>query len=97
MDLLRVKGKTKPVAIYEGLDHHTRETFLEMEKALSAFQKGLSLYKRRDWKGASGRFEEALAANEHDIPSEIYLKRCRHYLDEPPAEDWDGVWVMKEK
>jgi adenylate cyclase len=27
----------------------------------------------------------------------IHVERCAHYLNEPPPEDWDGVWVMKEK
>ncbi len=97
LDFLRVKGKLKPVAIYEGLDHHTPQTFPEMTPTLALFQKGLSLYRQRNWKKAGAAFAEALGVNKFDRPSEIYFDRCRHYIAEPPGDDWDGVWVMKEK
>ena len=97
LDLIRVKGKVKPVAVFEGLDHHTPETFPEMERTLTAFKHGLKRYRARDWKGAISSFQEALAANCGDGPSKLYLDRCRHYLENPPDESWDGVWVMQEK
>ena len=97
LDLIRVKGKVKPVAVFEGLDHHTPETFPEMERTITAFKHGLKRYRARDWKGAISSFQEALAANCGDSPSKLYLDRCRHYLENPPDESWDGVWVMTEK
>jgi hypothetical protein len=30
-------------------------------------------------------------------PSLVYLDIVRHYQTEPPSENWDGVYVMKEK
>ena len=30
-------------------------------------------------------------------PSLVYLDITEHYKHEPPAENWDGVYVMKEK
>src|SRR5262249_31779108 len=45
MDLIQVKGKTKPVAIYELLDYHTDESFPNMRAALQAFQAGLQTYR----------------------------------------------------
>jgi adenylate cyclase len=30
-------------------------------------------------------------------PSLVYLEITEHYKHEPPAEGWDGVYVMKEK
>jgi len=97
LDLIRVKGKVKPVAVFEGLDHHTAESFPEMERTLAAFENGLKCYRARDWKAAVSSFQEALAANCGDSPSKLYLDRCRHYLENPPDESWDGVWVMTEK
>jgi adenylate cyclase len=97
LDLIRVKGKVKPVAVFEGLDHHTPETFPEMSRTLAAFENGLKRYRARDWKGAIASFQEALTANCGDGPSKLYLDRCRHYLENPSDESWDGVWVMTEK
>ena len=30
-------------------------------------------------------------------PSRIYIPRCEHYLDNPPGDDWDGVWTLTSK
>ncbi len=40
LDLMRVKGKQQPVAIYEALDHHTPGTFPNMEETLEQFRRG---------------------------------------------------------
>jgi len=97
VDLIRVKGKNKPVSIFEGLDYHSTGTFPYLDRVLDRFHEGIGLYRKRNWKKAIGCFESALELHRGDVPSEIYLKRCRHYLDTPPADDWDGVWVMTEK
>ena len=97
LDLIRVKGKNLPVAIYEALDHHTPETFPEMERTLAGFQEGLARYRRGRWKEAIEAFAGALRGHPKDGPSRLYLERCQHYLAEPPEAGWDGVYVMKTK
>ncbi|MGA8261341.1 MAG: GAF domain-containing protein [Arenicellales bacterium] len=97
IDLIRVKGKNEPVSIFEGLDHHSTGTFPYVDRVLDRFEQGISLYRKRNWKKAIGCFESALDLHRRDVPSQIYLERCRHYLETPPADDWDGVWVMTEK
>jgi len=97
IDLIQVQGKDLPVTVYEGLDWHTEETFPNMQATLAAFAAGLENYRARDWRRAIDGFEAALAANGKDRPSRIYLDRCRHYLVNPPGDDWEGVWVMTEK
>ncbi|MFA5137953.1 MAG: adenylate/guanylate cyclase domain-containing protein [Elusimicrobiota bacterium] len=97
LDLIRVKGKNKPVAIYEGLDHYDEESFPNMEKTLAGFEAGLAAFRKREWKQALSCFEEAFAANHEDGPTQIYLERARHYLNEPPKGDWDGVFTMTTK
>ena len=97
IDLMRVKGKDRPVSVFESLGFHTPETFPNLEKVLDAYRGGLSAYRKRDWHGAIKAFEAALTANGDERPSRIYLDRCRHYLTAPPADSWDGVWVLTEK
>jgi hypothetical protein len=50
-----------------------------------------------EFRSAKERFEEALRVDPSDGPSKVYLKRCLHYIENPPPEDWDGVFVMKTK
>ncbi len=66
-------------------------------KGLDIYTAGLALYKSRKWKEAIARFKEALKVDPHDGPSQLYLERCEQYLEHPPEDDWDGVFVMKTK
>lgn len=97
LDVMRVKGKAEPVAIYEALGHHTAESFPNAEQTLEHFAGGLSAYRQCDWQRAMAKFEAALAAHPLDRPSQLFLGRCRHFLVEPPPNNWDGVWVLKDK
>ncbi|HVT02045.1 MAG TPA: adenylate/guanylate cyclase domain-containing protein [Thermoanaerobaculia bacterium] len=97
IDLLRVKGKDKPVGVYEALGHHSEETFPNMARVLEEYETGLALYKERDWSGATARFEKALGFNAADKPSQIYLDRANYYAQNPPEAEWDRVWKLTEK
>ncbi len=97
LDLLRVKGKTQPVAIFEGLDHHDAETFPALDRALAAWERALAAYTARHWDDANAAFAEVLALQPGDTPSQLYVDRCAHFRAHPPAGDWDGVWTMTTK
>ncbi len=97
VDLIRVKGRVEPVAVYECLDHHTPDSFPRMEETLGAYECGLELYRRTDWHGAIDAFEQALAYYPGEALARLYLERCRHYLEHPPPADWGGVWTMAHK
>jgi adenylate cyclase len=97
LDLVVVKGKTKPVAIYEVLDYHTEESYPQMIDAMRHFKSGLVKYRQQKWKDAKGEFGEVVALNDHDKAAKMYIERCDHFLANPPGADWDGVWVMESK
>jgi adenylate cyclase len=97
IDLIRVRGRATPVAIYEALGHHSEDSFPHREEVLEAFSTGLRHYRRRDWFGAERHFSDALDAHPMDGPTRIYLERCQFYRKHPPADDWDGVWEMLNK
>ncbi len=96
LDLIAVKGKEHPVRVFEVLDEAGRAPESQ-RRAVVEFEKGLALYRKRDFAAAIAGFEAALVAHPGDPPSLVYIDRCRHFLDDPPGEDWDGVWRMKEK
>jgi adenylate cyclase len=97
LDLVVVKGKTKPVAIYEILDYHTDESYPQMLDALRHFKSGLMQYRQQKWNDAMGEFNEVLVINANDKAAKLYIERCQHFLTSPPGNDWDGVWVMESK
>lgn len=66
-------------------------------KVLEKFALGRKYYKMMEFDKALKMFEEALLLDPSDGPSKVYVERCKFYLQNPPPEDWDGVFVMKTK
>jgi adenylate cyclase len=97
VDRVIVKGKTKPVAVYEVLDYYNDETFPHLSKVMNLFRDGLALYREQRWDNAISAFTEAVALQPSDKCSKLYIDRCRALKLEPPPSDWSGVWVMKSK
>jgi adenylate cyclase len=97
IDLVVVKGKTRPVAVYEILDYHTEETFPNLMDVVNQFKDGIGKYRAGKWDAAVGAFREALRLNPRDRLSEIYIERCEKLKANPPEGEWNGVWVMDEK
>ena len=69
----------------------------EKRQVLELFAKGRKLYKLMEFEQAQDIFGEALKIDPNDGPSKVYNLRCKHYIDNPPPDDWDGVFVMKTK
>jgi len=97
IDLVVVKGKSRPVRVYELLDYHDEESFPNLMESLGTFREAIGAYRERRWDMAIKGFEECLSLNPDDRLPAVYLDRCRHMQENPPAEDWNGQWVMTEK
>jgi len=67
------------------------------KKLLEMFREGRKSYKLMRFREALDMFGKALKVDPDDGPSKLYYARCKHYLENPPPEDWDGVFVMKTK
>ncbi|MBV9552236.1 MAG: GAF domain-containing protein [Alphaproteobacteria bacterium] len=94
IDLLQVRGKDQPVAVYESLGYLAGAPALD--RMIAYFEHGLSAYRNRDWQAATASFEQALALRPEDEPSRIYIDRCRTYAQAPPPDDWGGIWVSEK-
>ena len=95
LDWIRVKGKTRPVAIFElaaeggALDARRRALF-------DRYAEALACYRAARWTEADRLLREILVTDPDDGPSRTLLERCAYY-QEHPAGDWDGVHAMKTK
>jgi hypothetical protein len=67
------------------------------KKMLEAFAEGRKQYKLMRFDEALKHFTEALRLEPNDGPSQEYCHRCQSFIEQPPPEDWDGVFVMKTK
>jgi adenylate cyclase len=95
IDLIRVKGKLKPLTVYEILAPDIAAN--NGKELVELFGTAREVYKRHDWLAAISAFEMVLSRWPDDGPSRIFLARCVEYVSEAPASDWDGVYVMKHK
>ena len=91
LDRVRVKGKQVPEEIFE-IVAEKENAAAELIPLLESFERGLKLYFGGDFTAALGIFTEL----SEDPPAQVFTKRCRWLLDNPPA-DWDGVWTFTEK
>lgn len=66
-------------------------------EVISLFNEGRELYKSRSFDEAIKKFASALKIDSDDGPSKVYYARCKHYINNPPSPDWDGVFVMTSK
>jgi adenylate cyclase len=95
VDRIRVKGKKKPVVIYELLAPISeRDTYAAL---LTKYNAALDVYRSQNWREAAGAFGELLIAYPDDGPTQILLQRSVEFIEEAPEPDWDGVYVMKSK
>jgi adenylate cyclase len=96
LDLVRVKGKTEPVAIFEplGLAAGIGQATLD---ELAAWDAALALVRRQRWDEAVGRLGALRQAYPERGLYALYLERLAHYRLHPPAEDWDGATTFETK
>jgi len=94
LDRIRVVGIKEPIRIYELLN--TVEEATPGEKELvEIFHQAMDYYDRREWQEAMQGFWESMAID--GGPSEMYLKRCEDFMENPPDDDWDGVYNLTAK
>lgn len=95
IDALTVKGKAKPVRVFELLQE--KKTASPRAQALATgFDAALKAYRLRDWTRAAELFR-ALSADYEDGPSTVFLHRAEAYAKAPPGDDWDGVFRMDRR
>ncbi|KAB2923623.1 MAG: adenylate/guanylate cyclase domain-containing protein [Bacteroidetes bacterium] len=97
MDLVVVVGKTEPVRIYELIALADEVQTDATKKFLEYYHNGLEAYKKRAWRSAVDQFNQALSIRKDDIVSNLYIQRSMLFVDNPPPEDWNGVFVMTKK
>ncbi|USX29595.1 adenylate/guanylate cyclase domain-containing protein [Oxalobacteraceae bacterium OTU3CINTB1] len=96
LDLVRVKGKREPVAIFEplapagGLDAATAAGLARWHEALAAVR-------AQQWDRAMSIISEL-----HDLYPDhrlysLYTERIAYYRVHPPGDDWDGVTTFETK
>jgi adenylate cyclase len=96
LDKVRVKGKHKPIAIYEPLGV-TADISAEQLQTINLLNQGLHNYRQQQWASAQLIFAQLAEQHPHDKLYPIYLERIAYYLESPPEADWDGAFTHTSK
>lgn len=97
LDVVRVKGKNKPVTLYQVICEKGQET-AQMAEAVKRYDQGLAAYLQKSWDAAIGFFKEAQRVqNVADIACQLLIERSEAYKLNPPPANWDGVYTRTTK
>ncbi len=94
VDLVRVKGKEVPVAIFELLAGP--EGAVASYEELPRFEDALAAYRAGRFAEARAGFEAFAARNDGERTAALYLERLRELGDAAP-EGWDGIATFTRK
>lgn len=96
LGLIAVKGKQRPVRIYELLAERGQAPADQLQR-VADYSRGMELFYGRQWQAALELFGRLLQESPQDGPVALWCDRCRELLGNPPlTDDWDVVH-MKEK
>ena len=77
IDKVILEGRTKPVKVF----HVLGEAGYRPTEAEKGFNKGIELYRKREFAKAIQQFEKA---SDIHPPSKVFLARCKYLLENPP-------------
>ena len=109
LDIIRVVGKDEPVETYELLAYANDKDSSKLKKLCKLWEQARAAYLDMQWDKAIELFTHCLAYEPHlperdpgskTCPSQVYIKRCEAYKQNPPAsagEKWDGIFTATEK
>ncbi|MEZ4765043.1 MAG: adenylate/guanylate cyclase domain-containing protein [Calditrichia bacterium] len=97
LDRLIVKGKSKPVNVYELISKKGDKLPNLLESILPLYHHGIRYYEEREWENAESAFRKCLRLMPDDGPSSLYLKRVQEFAKNPPPPNWNRVYQMTTK
>jgi adenylate cyclase len=97
LDAVRVKGKSRPVRIFELIARRDHGVTTNQAAVIKHFARGLEYYRLQDWRNAVLQFRRVLDLNKEDGPAIEFLRRCEVFMQSPRPANWDGVFEMLGK
>ncbi|HET7831436.1 MAG TPA: adenylate/guanylate cyclase domain-containing protein [Gallionella sp.] len=96
LDHVRVKGKDKPVAIYEpvGLAGELHQEVLD---EVTLFHEMRISYRKQAWDQAETQLRALQRRSPETALYRVYAERIDYFRRNPPPAEWDGVFVFQTK
>jgi adenylate cyclase len=100
IDLILVKGKKQPEAVFTVLGRADVEHDPRCAELRDLNAQMLARFRQQDWDGALALIQRCRkCANGFDVAGlyDMYEERIAAYRAEPPGPDWDGVYEAESK
>jgi adenylate cyclase len=97
IDKVAVYGRRGGIAVYELLGLTETRSELGDLSWIAQYDAGFERYLARDFDGAIEAFREADLLRGRDEPARRMILRCRRYIEQAPAVDWDGTDTAESK
>ena len=91
IDRVAVKGKTQGIDVFELLGR--KGEAVPHAEVARRYERAFEAYLELDFVTALAILE----GQSDDPPSAVLAARCRDYVEEPPAPDWNRVHVARSK
>lgn len=98
IDRVKVKGKDKPLIIYELFA--VGDLSFRNSEILKEYNRSLELFKHKEFRKALDGFKKLYDSSLEEYSAKLYLiymERCLEYIKNPPSDNWDGVITFNEK
>jgi adenylate cyclase len=96
LDLVRVKGKDEPVAIFEPLPLEKNLPDKQVSH-LAVYNDAIGHYRSCQWDKAEELLERLIREDAKREIYQLYLRRIAEFRRNPPPPDWDHVTIFNEK
>ena len=97
LELVRVKGRTTPVTIYEVINAHPEATRTERLSTLDQMKIAFERYKIGDIEAALVQLREAQVCCPLDPLPKLLIERCEDLQKKGLPEHWSGVYQHAQK
>ena len=102
LDNVVVKGRTKPLKIYELVGIQNDDPgLLPSDETLAFnehFEQAYHLYLTRQFEEALRKFKEINeTVKTNDLSVLMYIERCKGFMENPPPKEWDGTYLSEHK
>jgi len=96
LDSVRVKGKDKPVHIYQPVGLADQVSADELDE-LARYNKALTLYREQSWLAAEAEFNALCFQYPDRYLYKLYVQRSQYCRANPPGVEWDGSFTFLTK
>lgn len=96
IDLVAVKGKTVPDRIFEPLGEKNKVSADDLAFARS-YETAFAAFLNRNFAEVPAHLHAALQLRPEDYSVKNLLAKSKHYEENPPPPDWQGIRNLREK